>query len=342
MWYKALFLILTPVLLLILLPANAGASDVHTAETTARERQSLFEHMQAITGVPWYYLAAIDQFERNIHKSTQKKEGSKATNRLIGIEFSPEVWSGLLNPNPSDVNPTSISFFGGIGKDGNGDGRAEANNDLDVVYTMASYLAEYGFTEDDIRIALWNYYARDKNVEIISEFSALYRHHNTLHLVGSAFPVPLTYNYDYRGTWGYPRGWGGQRIHEGTDIFAGYGTPVRATKHGVIETMGWNPYGGWRIGIRDIDSLYHYYAHLNGFNKKFKAGDIVQPGDVIGYVGSSGYGTPGTSGKFPPHLHYGVYRDNGKAEYSYDPYPLLRRWERDEHNAKSKKTNGEG
>jgi murein DD-endopeptidase MepM/ murein hydrolase activator NlpD len=342
MWYKALLFLIVLSLFPISIPAHAASSG--TSETAAlyRERQLLFEHMQAITGIPWYYLAAIDQYERSIHKNPKKKEAERSaasSARKIGIAFTPEVWCGFLNPNSDDTNPASIAFFGGLGKDGDGDGKASPDNDLDAVYTMASYLSGFGYTEDDIRIALWNYYARDRNVEIVSELASLYRYHNRLHLVGSAFPVPLHYSYSYRSTWGDPRGWGGRRIHEGTDIFAGYGTPVRATRHGVIETMGWNPYGGWRVGIRDIDSLYHYYAHLNGFNKKFKVGDIVQPGDIIGYVGSSGYGKPGTSGKFPPHLHYGVYRDNGKAEYSYDPYPLLKRWEREEYKAKKKKKN---
>jgi len=94
--------------------------------------------------------------------------------------------------------------------------------------------------------------------------------------------------------------------------------------------MGWNPFGGWRVGIRDTDNFYHYYAHLSGFNKKIKQGDIVTPGVVIGWVGSSGYGKPGTQGKFPPHLHYGIYRDNGSMEWSFDPYPLLKKWERED------------
>lgn len=340
MRYKILFFILALSLIFIPVPIRAASPEKSTAEMLARERQALFEHMQMITGTPWYYLAAIDQYERNIHKKPKKNSDASASASLVrktGIIFSPEKWSGFLNPNPEDTNPASISFFGGLGKDGDGDGKAEPDNDLDVVYTMASYMSKFGYTEDDIRIALWNYYARDKNVEIVSELASLFRHHNRLYLSGSAFPVPLHYTYSYRSTWGDPRGWGGRRIHEGTDIFAGYGTPVRATKHGVIETMGWNPYGGWRIGIRDVDSIYHYYAHLNGFNKKFKTGDVVQPGDVIGYVGSSGYGKPGTSGKFPPHLHYGVYRDNGKNEYSYDPYPLLKRWEREEYKTRRKK-----
>lgn len=94
--------------------------------------------------------------------------------------------------------------------------------------------------------------------------------------------------------------------------------------------MGWNEYGGWRIGIRDHHNTYHYFAHLAYFNEGLKEGDIVEPGTVIGYVGNSGYGKKGTSGKFPPHLHYGMYKYNGRTEWAFDPYPSLRVWERSE------------
>jgi len=65
-----------------------------------------------------------------------------------------------------------------------------------------------------------------------------------------------------------------------------------------------------------------------------RPGQLVEAGQVIGYVGSSGYGPPGTSGKFPPHLHYGIYKDNGITEWSFDPYPSLRNWERQERQRK--------
>ena len=90
-----------------------------------------------------------------------------------------------------------------------------------------------------------------------------------------------------------------------------------------MEFIRWLAYG-----IRDIYNIYHYYAHLNGYADDLKLGDIVKPGDVLGSVGSSGYGPPGTSGKFPPHLHYGMYKDNGYSEWAFDPYPYLRRWEK--------------
>ena len=124
------------------------------------------------------------------------------------------------------------------------------------------------------------------------------------------------------------RGWGGKRTHEGTDLFANYGTDVYSTSYGVVEVMGWNDYGGWRIGIRDNHNTYHYYAHLNAFHKQLKVGDVVEPGTLIGFVGSSGYGKEGTSGKFPPHLHYGMYKFNGRMEWAFDPYPHLKLWEK--------------
>ena len=132
------------------------------------------------------------------------------------------------------------------------------------------------------------------------------------------------------------RGWGGRRMHEGTDLFASYSVPVKSTTFGKVEVMGWNDYGGWRIGIRDVNNTYHYYAHLSGYTKDLKEGDILEPGTIIGYVGSSGYGKQGTSGKFPPHLHYGMYKYNGRVEWAYDPFPSLKRWEQEEKSKKNK------
>ena len=99
---------------------------------------------------------------------------------------------------------------------------------------------------------------------------------------------------------GTKRSWGGYRIHEGTDIFAPHGLPVRSTCYGVVEIKGWNPFGGWRIGIRDLNNHYHYYAHLSGFDKNAHIGEVVTPGQVVGWVGSSGYGKPGTQGNSSP------------------------------------------
>ena len=274
---------------------------------------------------PWYYLAAIDQYERNIQ---QVRTDIPEKGGIIAIQFSKDDWTGTLNPEKDDTSPASIAFFGGQGLDGNGDGYADADNDDDVLFTMATYLSGYGASEDDFKLAISDHYEREETVNQIMTIAKLYKHFETLDLDEHAFPVPVQHNYSYQGTWGASRGWGGRRIHEGTDLFTGFGVPVQSTAYGVIEIMGWNEYGGWRVGIRDAHNTYHYFAHLSSFDKTVKEGDIVEPRMILGYVGNSGYGPEGTSGKFPPHLHYGMYKYNGKTEWSFDPYPSLKVWER--------------
>lgn len=296
------------------------------------ERLQLFQRMEMLYGIPWTYLAAIDQFERTMKKPQKLQE---PTTRLTSIEIPPSLWSGEFNPEEDDTDLVSIEFFGGIGLDGDGDGRVDRQNDIDVLTTFIRFLSATGYARDDFRIGLWSYYQRDRSVKTIDQFAKVFDQHQTLALDQHYFPIPKRYRYSYNNTWGDARGWGGRRIHEGTDIFADYGTPVLSTGHGVVEVIGWNRYGGWRIGMRDMGNVYHYFAHLSSYKKGLKPGDIVGPGDILGYVGSSGYGKPGTSGKFPPHLHYGMYRDMGHNEWAFDPYPYLRRWERQMYSKKA-------
>lgn len=317
------------VMLTACLPAGAApASKSSAQEDINAQRRQLYDNVSTVTGIPWHYLAAIDQYERTITKARPRTRPKPAG--LIAIYIPPEKWAGELNPDKEETSPGTIRFFGGIGLDGDGDGKAERVNDADILYTMARHVLTYGTNEDDFAISLWEYYHNTRAAQRIMQFSKLYAKYDRLDLTRHAFPLPVRADFSYRSTWGTARSYGGYRIHEGTDIFARHGVPVRSTNYGVVEIKGWNRFGGWRIGIRDLDNVYHYYAHLSGFEKSLKVGDIVEPGQTIGWVGSSGYGRPGTQGKFPPHLHYGMYRDRGLIEWSFDPYPSLRAWEREE------------
>ncbi|MDP5272524.1 M23 family metallopeptidase [Chengkuizengella axinellae] len=309
-------------------PSLANKKEEPSIKQIYEQRQQLYEEISLVTGIPWFYLAAIDQYERSLSIANPKQRPIREG--LIGIHISKESWVGYLNPDIDDSNIKSILFFNGVGRDGSGDGLAEWSNDQDVLYTITQHILKYGLSKDDLHIALWEYYQNSRSVKRIEQFATIYEKYGTLDLHKHAFPVPLRSDYSYRSTWGAGRSFGGFRIHEGTDIFARHGVPVRSTCYGVIEVMGWNRYGGWRVGIRDLNNVYHYYAHLSGFNKEVEQGDIVEPGQVLGWVGSSGYGKPGTQGKFSPHLHYGLYRDNGYSEWSFDPYHYLRKWEREE------------
>lgn len=306
------------------LAAEEASASVSEAENIA-QRKSLYDRLSAVTQIPWYWIAAIDQYERSMSRA--KPKARPMLGSTVGVFIDQEHWAGPLNPDLDDSSPASIQWFNGIGRDGDGNGFAERNNDVDLLYSLVQEVASYGMTEEDFSIGLWEYYQNSRAVKRIQQFAGIYEHFGKLDLLEHAFPLPLGNNYSYRDTWGSGRSWGGRRTHEGTDIFASHGVPVRSTCYGIVEIKGWNPYGGWRIGIRDLSNFYHYYAHLSGYEKNVETGTIVKPGQVIGWVGSSGYGKPGTQGKFPPHLHYGVYSDRGLIEWSFDPYPMLRRWE---------------
>ncbi|GGJ62497.1 M23 family metallopeptidase [Virgibacillus salexigens] len=314
MYLKRIFMLFIVLFVLLI------NSSVNAEESVYDERMALFKKTEALTQIPWYYFAAIDNYERNIKKNADDE-------KVVSIDVPPELWFGLGNSSMIH-DERLIMFFNGKGKDGNGDGKADPENPEDILQTIGNYILEYGQTKDDIKIALWNYYNRDLSVQTIMNTAKVFQTFQDINLTDRDFPVSISHNYSYRSTWGDRRGFGGLRIHEGTDIFAGYGTPVKSTTYGVIEMMGWNLYGGWRIGIRDIYNIYHYYGHMNGYDDNIKVGQVVKPGDVLGSVGSTGYGPPGTSGKFPPHLHYGMYKDNGTSEWSFDPYPYLKKWER--------------
>src|SRR5699024_1747915 len=239
--------------------------------------------------VTWSYVATIDQYDLN-QQLTSPNEDS-----LISIRFPDELWYGIGNPN----NPTTstVQSCNVIGQDGNGNGKANPENDEDTLLAVARLLGDDGLTKDDIRVNLWNYYKRELSDKSIMDTPKVLEYYGTNELTDRSFPVDTAYHLRYQSNWGDRRGYGGNRIHEGTDVFADYGTPVTYTTYGVVELKCSNLYGGWRIGVRDIYNIYHYYAHLQQYADDIKVGDIVKPGDVLGNVGSSGYGPPGTSGK---------------------------------------------
>jgi len=146
------------------------------------------------------------------------------------------------------------------------------------------------------------------------------------------FPIPAEYAYTFEDGFGDRRTFGGERTHEGTDIMAEKGVPVLSVGDGVIEQIGWNMLGGWRIGIRGRDGVYYYYAHLTSYEGLLKKGNRIKKGQVIGYVGDSGYGPEGTTGEFEPHLHFGMYTGKGKNLKAFNPYPFLLAWNDFKHS----------
>lgn len=124
-------------------------------------------------------------------------------------------------------------------------------------------------------------------------------------------PIAKYYPYQDYDDFGVSRSYGFKRQHLGHDFLGQVGTPVIAVESGYVEAIGWNQYGGWRLGIRSFDKKrYYYYAHLRKnypYHKSLKEGSYVQAGDVIGYLGRTGYSrTENTNNIDEPHLHFGL------------------------------------
>lgn len=148
-------------------------------------------------------------------------------------------------------------------------------------------------------------------------------------------PIASGYGYNHCSDFGVSRSFGFSRKHLGNDLMGNLGTPIVAVEGGVVEAMGWNRYGGWRIGIRSFDSKrYYYYAHLqknHPFVENLAVGDMVNAGDVIGFMGRTGYSDKENVNNIETvHLHFGmqlIFDESQKeclSEIWIDVYDIVR------------------
>lgn len=139
------------------------------------------------------------------------------------------------------------------------------------------------------------------------------------------FPIAKGFEYTHYDDFGAGRSYGYDRKHLGHDMMGQTGTPIIAIESGTVEALGWNQYGGWRIGIRSFNGKrYYYYAHLRQnypYAEWLEEGCTVQAGDVIGYMGRTGYSaTENTNNIEVTHLHWGLELifDEKRREQGYE------------------------
>jgi murein DD-endopeptidase MepM/ murein hydrolase activator NlpD len=130
-------------------------------------------------------------------------------------------------------------------------------------------------------------------------------------------PEQLVRSFDER------RG-GGSRPHEALDIVAPRNTPVKAVEGGTIARLFFSQAGGITVYQFDPSGRYcYYYAHLERYADGLREGALLQKGQVIGYVGTSGNAPKGT-----PHLHFAIFRLTTNSHWwegtPMDPYDILR------------------
>lgn len=89
-----------------------------------------------------------------------------------------------------------------------------------------------------------------------------------------------------------------QRFHTGVDLAAPYGTPIYAARSGQVDSAGWSPFGyGIHIQIDHGNGVETLYGHMS--RMVVRSGQWVDRGQLIGYVGSTGWSTG-------PHVHFEV------------------------------------
>jgi murein DD-endopeptidase MepM/ murein hydrolase activator NlpD len=110
-------------------------------------------------------------------------------------------------------------------------------------------------------------------------------------------------------------------FHDGIDIYGpGKNSPIFASKSGNVYSSGWNVNGGGnQVVINHNNGYYTVYAHMNSIVRTMVPGQAVKQGQIIGYMGSTGY----TTGV---HLHFGIF--TGAPPYyggkSFNPMTLFR------------------
>lgn len=130
---------------------------------------------------------------------------------------------------------------------------------------------------------------------------------------------PTDSGYTLSSYYGYRvQVFGEGNFHSGLDIAGtGYGSNVYASNNGVIETIKYSYDLGYHIIINHNNGFYSVYGHMSGFAPNLSLGSTVSRGQVIGYIGSSGWATG-------PHLHFEV-RTCIKFACHTNPLPFLYR-----------------
>ncbi len=135
-------------------------------------------------------------------------------------------------------------------------------------------------------------------------------------LRSTAFIFPVRGSTRIGGPFGAARADTG--FHEGNDLFTNFGTPVVAVADGTVQNVGSLKISGNRLWVYADSGDQFFYAHLSAFSPDAVDGKHVRAGTVLGYVGNTGDAEP-----TPPHLHFEIHPDGGKA---VDPNPFLTLW----------------
>lgn len=232
-------------------------------------------------------LGYIIDIESDLQGDLEGKTVLESTGREIYMKFVLDAQAERLKQSSArleDVNPDIIRVADELGE-----ARADLEDLLDV-----RKLAERLFAEANLRVTDANDLAYEWQFPVFgTEYNFI-----------DSFLAPryVANKYDHP--------------HQGADIMAPYGTPIVAVERGMLFKVGVGTLGGNKLWVLGESGTAYYYAHLAGFAEITANGVLVEPGQVIGFVGDTG-NARGT----PPHLHFEIHPDAGRA---VNPTSLLR------------------
>lgn len=250
----------------------------------------------------------------------EKKEYIKWVDYNVPLEIMEKTAKLDINSHTKEgeVKLNWVELLAYLASKYGGNFKAFKQNDLDdLVQRLRTGEKIEDITKD---MKLYSYYI-EAYTAILDEFIGEYKI-ETMQEDGSkiykekygikAFlPIAKNYSFSHYDDFGNSRSYGYKRVHLGNDLMGSIGTPIIAVESGIVEACGWNQYGGWRIGVRSFDKKrYYYYAHLrknHPYAKDMYEGKIVKAGDVIGYLGMTGYSAKENVNNINvPHLHFGM------------------------------------
>lgn len=274
--------------------------------------------------VAWEYIAAIHRVETVFSTIPHMVSSAGAVGHTQFMKCTWIGWSykgckgtkgNAVVPEKDLTNPAMIKKYGGYGRDGNGDGKADPFNIEDALHSTAYYLQKNGINSNPQK-AIRAYNHSTKYVNDVMGYAKKFRE-EAIYLEGGGGPEggknPSGFIRPSKGK--ITSGYGGRfnSFHHGLDIGRPHpgNVPIWAAADGIVSRSYLSSSYGNAVFIKHMIKGRKYetvYAHLQ--RRFVKEGQKVTQGHVIGYMGNTGSVIAGPGGD-GTHLHFEVHGGNG-------------------------------